>query len=140
MVISLKYKLLRGRPIVFTEEVIEGTVLKSDTPISPLGDIDPKTGKIIDKQSNIWGEVVSDKILVAPYFRGSTVGSYVLFALSKYTVSPKAIIVGRVDPMLVAGCVLGNIPLVELADYDEIPSNATVLLKKTNNEVEVHVK
>ncbi len=137
---SLEYKSLRARPIVLDEKVIEGIVLKSNTPISPLGDIDPKTGKIIDPQSNIRGKVVSNKILVAPYFRGSTVGSYVLFALSKYGVAPKAIIVGRVDPMLVAGCVLGNIPLVELAEYEEIPSNATVLLKKTNNEVEVHVK
>jgi len=137
---SLKHRLLRARPIVFDDEVIEGVVLKSNTPISPLGDIDPKTGEIIDPQSNIRGKSVSNKILVAPYFRGSTVGSYVLFALSKYGVAPKAIIVGRVDPMLVAGCVIGNIPLVELVRYEEIPSNATVLLKKTDNGVEVHVK
>ncbi len=137
----MKYKLLKARSIIFdNNSVIEGIVLKSNTPLSPLGDIDPKTGKIMDPQSDIYGITVSGKILVVPYFRGSTVGSYVLFALSRYRVAPKAIIVGRIDPMLVAGCVLGNIPLIELEDYEEIPSNATVLLRKTNGEVEVYVK
>ncbi len=136
----MKYKILHARPILFNREVIEGTVLKSPTPISPLGDIDPKTGEIIDPRSTIKGQKITEKILVAPYFRGSTVGSYVLFALAKYGTAPKAIIVGRIDPMLVAGCVLGNIPLLELRTYEEIPSNVLVILKKTNDEVEVHVK
>ncbi len=133
-------KILRAQPIIFDKEIIEGKSLVSPTPISPLGDIDPRTGRIIDPQSSIRGESVKDKILVAPYFRGSTVGSYILFALSKYKVAPKAIIVGRIDPMLVAGCVLGNIPLVELEDYEKIPSNAKILLVKINDEVEVRVK
>jgi len=78
-----------------------------EEPISFYGDVDPETGRYVD------GRSVAGKILVAPAARGSTVGAYILYALSKRGLAPAGIVVGVADPVLVAGAVLTSTPLAE---------------------------
>ena len=67
---------LTGRSI--SKGTAEGELLKTDTPISFLGGVDPRTGNIIDANHPLAGQNITGKVLAFPYGKGSTVGSYVL--------------------------------------------------------------
>ena len=89
-----------------------GKVLKSDSPMSFLGGIDPKTGQVSDKAHPLFGENVKEKILVIPSSKGSTVGSYVLYSMKKSNTAPSAILCKGFDMITATGCVLAKIPLM----------------------------
>lgn len=97
------------RAIVPGDAEGEAVVVES---ISFYGDVDADRGLLFD------GRSVSGKILVARRSRGSTVGSYVIYALKANGVSPKAIIMGESEPIVIAGAVLAGIPL-----YDKAPES-----------------
>ncbi len=97
----------RGRGLV--EGRARGEALVVWGPISFLGDVDPETGELRDGT----GRSVAGRILVFESGRGSTVGSYVIYALAENGVAPKAMVVLRAEPIIVAGCVLAGIPLVD---------------------------
>lgn len=95
---------LRGRQLVPGRALGPAVVMEA---LSFYGDVDPSTGKTSD------GRSVASKIIVAMRPRGSTVGSYIIYALKANGVAPAAIVMSRVDPIIVAGCVLAGIPLVD---------------------------
>ncbi|RLG75371.1 MAG: hypothetical protein DRO12_05585 [Thermoprotei archaeon] len=106
-------------------------------PLSPLGDIDPRTGNV-----RVNSEVVSikGKIVIMERMKGSTVGSYVLYALGRRGTAPKAIVVSYADPVLVAGCVLGNITLaygVERAFFRYVRTGSRVRINSSLKRVEL---
>ncbi|MEM1562088.1 MAG: DUF126 domain-containing protein [Candidatus Bathyarchaeia archaeon] len=110
--------LLKGRPIVPGEA--RGLALVSSKPLSFLGGVDAKTGVIIERGHDLYGVGVKDKILCFPHGRGSTVGSYVLYALAKNGVAPRAIVNSLADPVVVVGAVIANIPMVDYIDISMI--------------------
>ncbi|MEM2964741.1 MAG: DUF126 domain-containing protein, partial [Candidatus Bathyarchaeia archaeon] len=73
---------LKGRPIVGGIGV--GEALVSSKAISFLGGVDPKTGTVVDETLDINGANVKGKVLVFPNSKGSTVGSYVIYALKRF--------------------------------------------------------
>ncbi len=91
----------------------EGFALVSKNKISFLGDVDPKTGVIVDQSSDIYGESVADKILIFPSGKGSTVGTYVLLQLKKNGVSPRAIVNEKTETIIAVGAIIADIPLVD---------------------------
>ncbi len=97
-------RTFKGRVLVEGEAEGEAVVVES---ISFYGDVDPERGILAD------GRSIEGKILVARRSRGSTVGSYVIYALKEYGKAPKAILMGRSEPIVIAGAVLSNIPLVD---------------------------
>ncbi|MEM2952818.1 MAG: DUF126 domain-containing protein [Candidatus Bathyarchaeia archaeon] len=110
--------ILKGRGIV--EGFCKAEALVSTKPISFLGDIDPKTGKVIGKNLDIYGECVTDKVLCFPHGHGSTVGSYVLYSLAKNKLAPKAIVNEKADPVIVVGVVIANIPMIDQININQI--------------------
>ncbi len=50
--------ILNGRKI--SKGTAEGEVLKSTSPISFLGGVDPKTGVVMDKNSKAFGKSIKD--------------------------------------------------------------------------------
>jgi len=109
---------LNGRPII--RGLFRGKALVSRNPLSFLGGVDPKTGKIIEKNHDLNGERVTDTILCFPHGHGSTVGSYVLYSLVKRGVGPKAIVNETADPVVVVGAVIAEIPMVDKIDISQI--------------------
>lgn len=95
-------------------------------PISFLGGIDPNTGKIVEKNHDLQGENIKDKILCFPSGHGSTVGSYVLYSLAKKNLAPKAIINQTADPVVVVGAIIAEIPMIDQIDIKQIPNNVEV--------------
>lgn len=115
---------LKGRGII--EGHCKAEALVSTKPISFLGDVDPKTGKVVGKNLDIYGECVTDKVLCFPHGHGSTVGSYVLYSLAKNKLAPKAIVNEKADPVIVVGAVIANIPMIDQIDIDQIKTGEMV--------------
>lgn len=117
---------LKGRAIVGGKS--EGIALASDRPLSFLGGVDPETGIVRDPDSPLAGESLAGRVLVLPYAKGSTVGSYVLYGLRTRDKAPAAILVARAETILAVGAVISNVPLL-----DGIP----VEVLRTGDEVSV---
>ena len=77
-----------------------GNALVTKDPISFLGGVDPKTGIVIDKKHELYNECITDKILVIPSGKGSTVGSYVIYQMAKNNTAPRAIICQKAEPII----------------------------------------
>jgi len=103
---------LKARPVV--PGSCSGEVLVLNRYLSFFGEVDPETGCLRENELIC----ISGKILVFKGSRGSTVGPYVMYALKKSNKAPSCIIVEEVEPLLVAGCVLADIPLFTMSRDD----------------------
>jgi predicted aconitase with swiveling domain len=92
-------------------EVVEGEVVKVST-LSFLGDVDKDRGVVVSVDSGCVGCSIAGKILVVERFRGSTVGTYVMYSLCRRGLAPKAILCSELDPVVVAGAALCGIPII----------------------------
>jgi len=110
--------LIRGRGIAKGQGA--GLLLVSPEPLSFLSGVDPATGIIVEKGHPLQGECITGKVLAFPYGKGSTVGSYVLYALSQNGHAPAAIINTEAEPIIATGAIIGRIPMI---DRIEIPLN-----------------
>lgn len=111
-------KMLKGRKIV--EGRCRGEALVSLKPISFLGGVDPADGRIIEKDHDLYGECIKEKVLCFPHGHGSTVGSYTLYSLAKKKCAPKALINQTADPVVVVGAIIANIPMIDQIDVKQI--------------------
>ena len=127
--------ILTGRKI--SKGMAEGEVLKSSSPISFLGGIDPKTGIILDKNSNACGKSIKGKIFVFPMGKGSTVGSYVIYQLKKNGVAPLAIINKEAETIVSVGAIISDIPMVDKIDIDSFKEGELVEVNGDQGTVEV---
>ena len=108
-----------------------GNALVTKDPISFLGGVDPKTGIVIDKKHELYNECITDKILVIPSGKGSTVGSYVIYQMAKNNTAPRAIICQKAEPIISIGAIISKIPMVDNPDVDIINTI------NTNDEITV---
>lgn len=99
---------------------VEGEAIVSKEPIGFYGGIDAKTGLVIEKGHELEGQNVKDLILVFPYGKGSTVGSYVIYGLKKNGVAPKAIINKETETIVATGVILAGIPCVDGIEIEQI--------------------
>jgi len=100
--------------------------ISTDTPISFLGMVDPKTGVIIDKTHPLYGQSIADKVLIFPGGKGSTVGSYVIYALKHNGVAPAAFIVRDCETIVAVGAIIAKIPAVDRIN-GPLPENGTIV-------------
>lgn len=96
----------------------EGEAIVSEKPVSFLGDIDPETGVVRDRESELYGRSVADKILVFPEGRGSTVGTYILLRMRKSGCAPAGIIMAESEAIIAVGAIIAGIPLVDLPEVN----------------------
>ena len=80
-------------------------------PISLLDGIDRKTGIIIDKKHELYGQSLAEVELFFPKSSGSTVGVMSLIELKENGKAPKKIILEEPDTNVIAGCILAGIPI-----------------------------
>ena len=116
---------------------IEGEALVTKDDISFFGGCDPETGEIVEKNHELEGESISGKILVFPTGKGSTVGSYVLYALKKAGKAPLAIVNESTDPVVAVGCIISEIPAVDQIDTKKIETGQKVEVDADNGVVSI---
>lgn len=91
---------------------VRGEALVSSTPITLLGGIDRRTGRIISPGSEADGKYVSGRVFCLPMASGSSVGSYHLYGAARNSVSPAGIVTLSPDLITISGAVLSGIPIV----------------------------
>ena len=98
----------------------EGEALVSPEPIGFLGGIDPDTGYVVEPGHCLRGECVTDRILVFPTGKGSTVGSYTLYRMAMAGTAPAAIVNAESEAIVAVGAIMADIPMVDLVDVTRI--------------------
>ncbi|MFO7677744.1 MAG: DUF126 domain-containing protein [Thermoplasmatota archaeon] len=126
---------MKGRMI--SPGKVQGVAIVSPDPIGFYGGIDAKTGIVIEKGHPLEGQCVTNKILVFPCGKGSTVGSYVIYGLKKNGVAPKGIINKETETIVATGVILAGIPCVDQIDIENIHNGDTVVLDADNQSVEI---
>ena len=124
---------MQGRKIFKGKVVGEALVTGDD--ISFYGGCDPETGEIVEKDHHLEGKSVSGKVLVFPSGKGSTVGSYVLYALKKANKAPLAIVNKVMDPVVAVGCIISEIPAVDHIDISKIKDGQKVEVDADNGVI-----
>ena len=94
----------------------------------------PEDGMMEEKNHELQGRIIAKKVLIFPGGKGSSVVQQDgLYHLDKFQNMPSALIVQHPDPVLVAGAIIMEIPMVDrlpeafyeiVKDDDEITVNA----------------
>ncbi|UCE08806.1 MAG: DUF126 domain-containing protein [bacterium] len=116
--------MLEGR-IIYSGQT-RGTVLKSDLPISFFGAVDQKTGVIKEPNLPLLGQSIAGKIFVFPHAKGSTVGSYILYALKKNNVAPAGMILEECETIVAVGAIISEIPTVDRVSINKFKTGDVV--------------
>lgn len=90
-----------------------GPLLVSPSPITFLSGVDPDTGVLVEKGHPLEGCSIAGTVLAFDFGKGSTVGSYVIYALHRNGTAPAALINTSADPIVAVGAIIGGIPLVD---------------------------
>jgi len=118
----------------------EGEALVSADPVSFYGGVDPETGVVVEPGHAVEGECITGKVFVFPTGKGSTVGSYVIYRMSKLGTAPAALVNSETEAIIATGCVISGIPLVDKLDRDplmEIKSGDLLKVSADEGVVEV---
>jgi predicted aconitase with swiveling domain len=126
---------MKGRTI--SPGKAEGEAIVSSEPIGFYGGIDIKTGVVIEKGHPLEGKKVTDKILVFPFGKGSTVGSYVIYGLKKNNVAPGGIINKETETIVATGVILAGIPCIDQVDIGKIKNGDIVVLDADHGYCEI---
>ena len=113
----------------------EGTALVHPAPFSFVGGVDMATGRLSDAASTGAGERLHGRIFGFPYGKGSTVGSYALYALARCGLAPSAIVNERAESIVATGAILGDVPLVDRVDLGAFSTGDRVIVDADRGHV-----
>jgi predicted aconitase with swiveling domain len=107
----------RGRGIVPGKA--SGPALVSPAPLSFLGDVDIRTGTVVNQVHPLRGQSLAGRVLVIPHSVGSAGAWRFLYQLFVHGRHPVAILsVSLPDPSLVQGAILAKLPILCEPDVD----------------------
>lgn len=106
----------------------KGPLLIGPDPISFLSGVDPETGIVIEIGHPLQGKDITGSVLAFEYGKGSTVGSYILYALSRNGHAPAAIINQEAETIIAVGAIMGKVPMIDRieARLSDLPSGVIV--------------
>jgi predicted aconitase with swiveling domain len=110
-------RIIRGRGIV--KGRARGPALIAREPISFLGDVDIRTGKIVGALPSVRGQSLAGRVLVFPASMGSAGAWRFLYQLYRHQTHPVALVACTLpDPSVVQGAILAQIPIVCAPEED----------------------
>jgi predicted aconitase with swiveling domain len=115
---------LKGRTIYAGSA--EGEALVTTMGISFFGGVDPETGVVVERGHELEGQCIAGRVLVFPSGKGSTVGSYTLYRLKHAGLAPAAIINAECETITAVGCIIAEIPCVDMVDIGELRTGERV--------------
>ena len=92
---------------------VEGEALVLREGFSPRYDLDRWTGLISRIGHSAEGQSIKDRILVIPTVKGGVAAGWAFFDLLHKAIAPRGLIFGKLNPVMVQGAVLANMPIVE---------------------------
>lgn len=93
--------------------VVEGSALVMREGFSPRYDLDRTTGIISRIGHSAEGESLRDRIVVIPTAKGGVAGGWAFFDLSSKGFAPRALVFGKLNPVMVQGAVLAGLTISE---------------------------
>ena len=126
---------LHGRKIC--PGVAEGPALVTRMGISFFGGVDPDTSVVVERGHELEGQSIAGKVLVFPSGKGSTVGSYTLYRLKHHGLAPAAIINAECETITAVGCIIAEIPCVDLVSIEHLQSGQRLRVDGERDLVEV---
>jgi predicted aconitase with swiveling domain len=125
----------QGRKIFGGEA--EGDALVSSMGISFFGGVDPETGIVTEKDHDLEGQSISNRILIFPSGKGSTVGSYTIYQLKSNGFAPAAIINAECETITAVGCIISEIPCVDKIPINQIKTGNNIWVDADQGVVEI---
>lgn len=120
--ITRKRRTMQGRAVVAGRATGEAVV--SAQPISLWGGLDAKTGEVIDRRHDCSGRIVTGRVFVFPWGKGSSTGSAILLESIRLGTAPAAIVNCATDPIAALGSIIADelygrcVPIVVLGEED----------------------
>ncbi|KAA3648713.1 MAG: DUF126 domain-containing protein [Chloroflexi bacterium] len=122
----------------------QGPVLVLREALSLWGGLEPQTGEIIDQRHPQLEEIVTGRMLLMPFGKGSSSASSILLEAVKAGTAPSAIVLAESDAILALGAVVaqelyGNAPPIVVLtadDYREISEIAEAENIKLNLSID----
>ncbi|MEM3411763.1 MAG: DUF126 domain-containing protein [archaeon] len=115
----------------------KGEALVTNQPISFFGGVDPNTGIVVEKGHELENKCIAGKILVFSTGKGSTVGSYTLYRLSKNNVAPAAILNKECDVIVAVGAIIARIPLMDKIEIEKIETGDIVEVNANDGFIKI---
>ncbi|CVK33872.1 DUF126 domain-containing protein [Methanoculleus bourgensis] len=114
-----------------------GELLVSSEPISFLSGVNPETGTVVEQGHPLEGQSIAGRVLAFPYGKGSTVGSYVIYALKQNGLAPAAIINTEAEPIIAVGAIIAGIPMIDRlpSEFSRLPPGTRVTVNGDTGEV-----
>ncbi|PWI46997.1 hypothetical protein CEE45_13925 [Candidatus Heimdallarchaeota archaeon B3_Heim] len=126
---------LTGRKIFKGKASGEALVTKDS--ISFYGGVDPENGVVVEKDHELEGININDKILVFPSGKGSTVGSYVIYQMAMTGKGPKALVLNDCEAIVAVGTIISELPCVDQIDVTKIETGMQLNVDGENGIVEI---
>ena len=92
---------------------VSGVALVMREGFSPRYDLDRLTGVISRVGHSAEGQSVAGRILVIPTVKGGVAGGWAFADLLHKGIAPRALVFGRLNPVMVQGAVLARLPIME---------------------------
>lgn len=119
--------ILYGR--IIKEGRGQGTALVSTQPLSFLGGVDATSGVVKQPGHDLEGQSLAGRVLVFPRGQGSTVGSYIIYALAAAGLAPAAMVLAECEPIVALGAIMAGIPVVDGVDIGAIATGDAVIVE-----------
>ena len=103
--------------------------------------VDPDTGILVEKNQDLEGQSIAEKILVIPSGKGSSVvQADGLYKLAMKNNAPKAVIIQYPDPVIVTGMIVMEIPMVHKVQpsfYEKVKDGDRIRIDTKNGKITV---
>ena len=82
--------------------------------------MDPHSGLVTEPGHCLEGKSIAGTILVFPFAKGSTVGSYVLYGLKYHHKAPAAMVLQECEAIVAVGAIIASIPTIDQVDLEQL--------------------
>lgn len=117
-----------------------GPALVTRERVSFHGFIDPERGIFSSPATELRGESFAGRVMVFTSGKGAAAGPRVLDAACRFGYTPAAIVNLELEPFIVQGCVMQNIPLLQVEDasiFDHVKNGDIVMVDSGKGEVTI---
>jgi len=99
---------------------VEAPVLVMKEGFSPRYDLDRWTGVISRIGHTAEGQSIVGKILIIPTVKGGVAAGWAFYDLLQKGIAPLGLIFGKLNPVMVQGAILANIPIADGLDKESM--------------------